>query len=328
MTKQKEVIEIDGPAHLLEKVPQLLGFYPEKSLVIVALKGQADQVLVTMSIDLPENLIDLDANFIINFKETIKRTGADGLVAILYIPKSAKNYQKIADLFMERISETFHIRDILWVKKDKWASFLCADINCCPIEGRTLEMNENITTSSKSEVAKYLSVGKTDNDLTPLLSQIAKQKAKALRNKNYEQWAKSQFIFLSQQKAFRDYDPKMWARLLIGLTDIPVRDGLLAHHIEMSQISEEPSAYLKQVALSWAQVARVAPKNFRAPICTCIGAFMWQAGEGVLARSAVDFALAEDIQFNLAKLLNNALDSGMPPWEFRDSFTKISNPWS
>jgi hypothetical protein len=55
---------------------------------------------------------------------------------------------------------------------------------------------------------------------------------------------------------------------------------------------------------------------------------MWQAGEGILARSAVDFALAQDPQFHLAKLINNALDSGMPPWEFRDAFTKISNPWS
>jgi hypothetical protein len=55
---------------------------------------------------------------------------------------------------------------------------------------------------------------------------------------------------------------------------------------------------------------------------------MWQAGEGILARSALEFALAQDPQFHLAKLINNALDSGMPPWEFRDAFTKITNPWS
>jgi hypothetical protein len=120
----------------------------------------------------------------------------------------------------------------------------------------------------------------------------------------------------------------MWARLLLGLTDIPVRDALLAHHIERAQISEDPNEYLISIAKKWAQVARVSPADFRTPICTCIAAFFWQAGEGILARGAVDFALAQDPQFHLAKLLNNALDSGMPPWEFRDAFTKITNPWS
>ena len=70
MTKPKKEIQIDGPANLLATVPHLLGFNPENSLVIVAVKGEQDQVVVTMTIDLPEKI---DEDFIQNLCETIKR---------------------------------------------------------------------------------------------------------------------------------------------------------------------------------------------------------------------------------------------------------------
>lgn len=71
MTKLKKEIQIDGPANLLATVPYLLGFNPEKSLVIVAVKGQHDQVVVSMTLDLPEKIEDLDATFMNNLKETL-----------------------------------------------------------------------------------------------------------------------------------------------------------------------------------------------------------------------------------------------------------------
>ena len=54
MTKTNKEVQIDGPANLLATVPHLLGFNPENSLVVVALKGENDQVVVTMTLDLPQ----------------------------------------------------------------------------------------------------------------------------------------------------------------------------------------------------------------------------------------------------------------------------------
>jgi hypothetical protein len=241
---------------------------------------------------------------------------------------------------MTEISSEFHVRDILWVCEHKWASYLCSDESCCPKEGRALEIEKpsiaqtelvlagRSVATKKSDLKDFLEITTVNQDLIPLISQFARQKAKSEHNQTIEKWESTQFKFLTAPKAFKELDLKLYARLLFGLTDIPVRDALLAHHIEMAQIKEDPNQYLFQIAQNWAQVAKVAPETFRPPICTCIAVFMWQAGEGILARSAVDFALAQDPQFHLAKLINNALDSGMPPWEFRDAFTKISNPWS
>jgi hypothetical protein len=78
-----------------------LGFNPENSLVIVAVKGEQDQVVVTMTIDLPEKI---DEDFTQNLCETIKRSGADGLVAIFYLQVKPNIYKELAELFMERIS--------------------------------------------------------------------------------------------------------------------------------------------------------------------------------------------------------------------------------
>ena len=340
MTKLKKEIQIDGPANLLATVPYLLGFNPEKSLVIVAVKGQQDQVVVSMTLDLPEKIEDLDANFMNNLKETLKRSGADGLVAIFYVEINPQGLQSISDLLMTEISSEFHVRDILWVCDFKWASYLCSDQTCCPQEGRRLEIDKpsiaqtelvlagRSVAPKRSDLTNFLEITRVNQELIPLLSQFARQKAKAEHNKSLVKWESTQFKFLASRKASQDLVSKLSARLLFGLTDIPIRDALLAHHIELAQINEDPNQYLFQLAQNWAQVAKVAPDTFRPPICTCIAVFMWQAGEGILARSAIEFALAQDPQFHLAKLIKNALDSGMPPWEFRDAFTKITNPWS
>jgi len=340
MTKLKKEIQIDGPANLLATVPYLLGFNPEKSLVIVAVKGQHDQVVVSMTLDLPDKIEDLDANFMNNLKETLKRSGADGLVAIFYVEINPHGLQKISELLMQEISSEFHVRDILWVCDYKWASYLCGDESCCPQDGRRLEIDKpsiaqtelvlagRSVAEKRSDLTNFLEITTVNQELIPLLSQFARQKAKAELSKTLEKWESTQFKFLTSKKAIQDLDLKLSARLLFGLTDIPIRDALLAHHIDLAQINEDPNQYLFQLAQNWAKVAKVAPATFRAPICTCIAVFMWQAGEGILARSALEFALAQDPQFHLAKLINNALDSGMPPWEFRDAFTKITNPWS
>jgi len=316
MTKLKKEIQIDGPANLLATVPYLLGFNPEKSLVIVAVKGQHDQVVVSMTLDLPDKMEDLDATFMNNLKETLKRSGADGLVAIFYVDTSPQGLQSISELLMAEISSEFHVRDILWVCDHKWASYLCSDESCCPKEGRALEIEKPSITktelvlagrsvaSKKSDLTNFLEITTVNQDLIPLISQFARQKAKSEHNQTIEKWESTQFKFLTAPKAFKELDLKLYARLLLGLTDIPLRDALLAHHIDLAQIKEDPNQYLFQIAQNWTQ------------------------GEGILARSAIEFALAQDPQFHLAKLINNALDSGMPPWEFRDAFTKISNPWS
>ena len=337
MTKIKNEIQIDGPANLLATVPYLLGFNPAKSLVIVAVKGNKDQVVVTMTLDLSEKIDGFEKDFLKKLKETIKRSGADGLVAIFYVEQNPFNYQILSETFMSEISTDFHVRDILWVCDSKWASFLCSDESCCPEQGRQLVIDENINSlsktnklvaGSKNEVQNFLKSTKINQDLVPFLSKFAKQKAKAQHQNSLEKWEGTQFKYLSAKKASQNLDIELAARLLFCLTDIPVRDGLLAHHIELAQISEDPHKYLINLAQNWAKIAVEAPETFRPPICTCIAAFMWQAGEGILARSAVNFALAQDPQFYLAKLLNSALDSGMPPWEFRDAFTKVTNPWS
>jgi len=340
MTKLKKDIQIDGPANLLATVPYLLGFNPEKSLVIVAVKGQHDQVVVSMTLDLPDKIEDLDAKFMNNLKETLKRSGADGLVAIFYVETNPHGLQSISDLLMTEISTEFHVRDILWACEGNWASYLCSDESCCPKEGRKLEIDKpsiaqtelvlagRSVASKRSDLSNFLESTTVNQDLIPILSQIARQKSKAEHSQTLEKWESSQFKFLTSKKAIQNLDLKLSARLLFGLTDIPIRDALLAHHIDLAQINEDPNQYLFQIAQNWAEVAKVSPQTFRPPICTCVAVFMWQAGEGILARSAIEFALAQDPQFHLAKLINNALDSGMPPWEFRDAFTKISNPWS
>lgn len=219
MTKPKKEVQIDGPANLLATVPHLLGFNPENSLVVVALKGENDRVVVTMTLDLPQ-ANEFDQEFINNLKETIKRSGADGLVAVFFVEKDPQTYEEVASYLMDEVSGQFHIRDILWVFENRWASFLCVDQTCCPTMGRAMLMEKQASSTSvlkvagkttlgtRSELDDFLKLTKVNHELVPLISQFAKQKAKAEHNKNHSKWAKTQFSFLSQKKAFNDFDEK------------------------------------------------------------------------------------------------------------------------
>ena len=212
MTKLKKEIQIDGPANLLATVPYLLGFNPEKSLVIVAVKGQHDQVVVSITLDLPDKLEDLDATFINNLKETLKRSGADGLVAIFYVDTNLQGLKSISELLMTEISTEFHVRDILWVSDHKWASYLCSDESCCPKEGRALEIEKPSTAqkelvlagrsvaSKKSDLTNFLEITTVNQDLIPLISQFARQKAKSEHNQTIENGRALNLNFLPHQR--------------------------------------------------------------------------------------------------------------------------------
>ena len=103
MTKLKKEIQIDGPANLLATVPYLLGFNPEKSLVIVAVKGQHDQVVVSMTLDLPDKISLVD-----QLDEKLERKK---VLAVL--KKMSPDYREILTLYFFEGQSYQEISDIL-----------------------------------------------------------------------------------------------------------------------------------------------------------------------------------------------------------------------
>jgi hypothetical protein len=98
------------------------------------------------------------------------------------------------------------------------------------------------------------------------------------------------------------------ARLLTGLADIGARD----------RCCQWTSGEHGSAALSlWTELVRVSPTPYAAAPATLLGYVAWQQGFGALANIAVQRALADDPDYSLALLIDQALADGLDPVQCR-----------
>lgn len=319
-------ITIDGPKKLLNTIPTIIKINPTNQMIVFGLKGNESKYLFHLVFPIPSQK-DLTNQFIDDFCEKVIENKADSVVLIFYVEENPRKYRKNSQMLFENLSKMVNVKDLLWVSNGSWASYLCDDLDCCPQEGNTIEIS-SVTTGIDKIKIDFLKIGKSDQKLNneakkALIAKNALKDDFKLRN-----WQKSHFKFLSAKNSISSTDKNNWARLLVGLTDIPVRDALLSHFIEVGFSKKEFSKSLVTLAKTWSKVGSVAEPQFQSPIFACISAFLWQAGEFEASKMAVKLSLAADDKFRLAHLLKNALESGVPASEFRDVFKNPAHPWT
>jgi hypothetical protein len=142
-----EVI-IDGPVDLLNNIPSLLGFKPRNTLIVVGTNSPHDKLVKTLTIPFiefeenPELVQEMLKN---KFSEV-----CDSVVLVFYMNEGFQfeaSFIQLEDYATElfdkiQVEINLGVRDVLWVKENKWASFICQDKNCCPKGGRELQTKE------------------------------------------------------------------------------------------------------------------------------------------------------------------------------------------
>lgn len=120
-----------NPKQLAQDLPGWLNYVPSEKLVMI---GTSD--------DIVEQIIELDlSNNTINEVEDFVD---DDLAYIfcLYTTRPSV-YKKLANKLFYT-SSCSYVREIMWIKNNRWASYLCLDLECCPKRG-----NEIVTDMSK-----------------------------------------------------------------------------------------------------------------------------------------------------------------------------------
>ncbi|MFL6181977.1 MAG: DUF4192 family protein, partial [Actinomycetes bacterium] len=73
----RPILRASGPADIVQLVPYLLGFHPNDSVVLIAMRGRRIVVSVRNDLDAPIELV-------VPLCITATRAGADRVVALLY----------------------------------------------------------------------------------------------------------------------------------------------------------------------------------------------------------------------------------------------------
>lgn len=331
-------IRLREPRDVLGVVPAMLGFHPEESVVLLCLGGPRRQVRITLRADLPAHP---SAAAVRELVDRASQAGAEAIVSAVYseAPETAGPHGELPHSGLVRHlrsvckAGSIELLEVLLVGRGRWWSYLCRDPSCCPREGTVLP------TEPSPEVVRYHaeSVGRgaliwprradLEASIAPpgaesrdavadafaeveaeLLERLAAGEADLVRTETVH-------LLRDVHVGYRDgggaLDVESAARLAFGLHDIKARDEILGW-----SGGAHPGAFLAVLA----DLVRVVPPPDDAPACTVLAWAAYQAGDGALAQCALDRAVASDPGYNLALLLQHALDRALTPARLGDVF--------
>ncbi len=318
---------ISGPDELVQAIPYLLGFQPERSLVLVGLRER--RLVVTARLDLA------GAHHAATLEHTIAamaRGGTCTIVAAIWDddadPAGVRPLPR-ADLvgsITEQVEQAgCELLDVVLVSGRRWWSLVCTTPECCPPQGRQLPTAPSAFATAATYEGRVVLADRRaleavlsplpEADRRPLGELVAAAEVAAVRAvadgeaKRFQRSVK-RAIFGAARAADA---PAAWeisdadvARYGAALAAPTIRDPVWLA-VDDGRLDGRPL---------WRELGRRLPSPYDAPALFLYGWAAWRAGEGALAGIAAERALISDPEYTAADLLMAALSGGVDPREF------------
>jgi hypothetical protein len=309
---------LTSPHDLLAAIPFLIGYHPENSLVLVALKD--DNVGMAMRVDMPTDIAPESYDLLASH---FQREAADAALIVAYVDSESDPEAVLINTSAALLRAGISIKESLIVSDGRYRSMLCHDSECCPPLGSPIPDIDSSRIAAEHVIAGH---PMPFANVLGLVQSIA-----ALPSAMQESWQSEvrAFWIESDSESLLDLqrdgatavidlageyalgrgaeDRELAARVIGRISDIQVRDYALGSHND-----ETADAYWQM----WRELLLIAPRGFVAPIASIFAALAYERGEGALAHKALDRALADDERYSLALLLRRVFTAGWPPQSF------------
>jgi hypothetical protein len=323
-------VQVSSARALLSLVPQLLGFKPEASAVVIGMSPPRDRVRVTLRYDLPDPPDpDLAEEIAAHAVAVIGSQRLTAAVAVGYGPQALVT--PLVDELLDAAGRAgIDLQDFLRVQDGRYWSYRCRDEACCPAAGTPFDPDADAAAAglvpggspvlaSRAAVADRVAPlgGSTEQSMgqaTRRAERHAKQvlakvrKAQRLAAARQMIAAEGLSAVSAMIAAYRaggaftsDYQV---AWLTVALRDLRVRDDAWARM--------DP-AHAQAHRRMWLDVTRRAQPGYVAAPAALLAYVAWQAGDGALANVALDRALADNDAYSMALLLRQVITAGAPP---------------
>lgn len=320
-------VQVGSPDGVLAVVPHLLGFHPNRSLVILGVTGPHDRVALSFRYDLPDPPdAELAVDIAAHACAVLSREAIPGAVVIGYGPADL-----VASAVEPVISALLHaglaIKEVLRAEGGRYWSALCPDPECCPAEGVPFDPCSHPASSALNEAGRDAfpdreALVRTLEPVPGSARVIRQATGRALRRKvklfsRAQRTGEDPARLIGDagrslvQQAIRKYrsgaeitDVGKLAALAVALADLPVRDDAWARM--------DPEHRADNVRLWTDVVIGAAPELVPAP-ASLLAFTAWQSGDGALANVAIERALDADPAYSMALLLADAVRAGLPP---------------
>ncbi len=300
------------PEDILALVPIVLGFTPDRSLVMVP--GRSRGRPPHARVDLPTQQRDI-APVVRMLLEPACRHGAKEVAFVLYGPDSPLLRSLVRRLAKDTAQRQIDILEVLRVEDGQWSVWQGRrwsepepfDAAVHPFRAEAV-LRGLVVRDSREELAESL---QPDDALVALVG--AELAGDAPNHQPASQDLVREAVWVYEVVTmFHREDPPLppseLARLLRAVRVGEVRD---AAWVSMTR-DHAPD----QVAL-WTSVLRAAPEGWAAAPAALLGLAAWLAGHGALAWCALDRCRAEDPQHSLGSLVSCMVENAVSPdlWE-------------
>jgi len=310
---------LTSPHDLLAAIPFLIGYHPQDSLVLVALKHEA--VGMAMRVDMP---VGVSAEGYDLLASHFLRDGADGAFIVAYVGAGAVDPENVLiNTSAALVRAGIDIKESLIVRNNRFRSMICSDLACCPPEGSAIPDLGSSRIAAEHVIAGHPMPFENVDGLVQSIAAVASSFESVWADEVQAFWVSSDSEEIQELQRdgataiidlvgeYREgrgaEDRELAARVIGRLSDIQVRDFALGSH------TDESADYYWAM---WRDLLRIAPRGFVAPIACLFAAMAYERGEGALAHKGLDRGLGDDDQYSLAHLLRRVFTAGWPPQSF------------
>jgi hypothetical protein len=314
MTTSQSDFQLNRPGALIAALPAVLGFVPEKSLVLVTVdRGELGCV---MRVDLSPGL----AGSVGHLAEVAAAARPDAAIAVVVDAEGAgcrlcnDEYQDLHRALAEGLAENaielldFHVVDTVgpagrWHCLDgSWGTV--DDPSSSPLamaavlDGRRLY-------ARREELLKVIEV--TDAAASDALARVIRDQADVDVDEVRD--IEDAMSAAARVAAGQQLSEAVTARLACALTEPRVRDVLYALAV---------GDRAAQAEALWAVLAQTLPPPWRVEALVLLAFSAYARGDGPLAGVSLEAALRCDATHRMAGMLDTALQSGMRPEQIRE----------
>ncbi len=325
MTSHHPDFSFTRPGALIAALPAVLGFVPEKSLVLVSLEdGRMGAVMrADLSADLIDNLHRL--------AELAATSGADDVVAVIVdadgalCPMCSADHRELCDALraeLERNSVGLYSAHVV-DRVESGGSWHCVD--GCGAGGAVEDPTASPMAAAAVLDGRRLYGRRADLHAViaiadPIRSRRLIDPIRAHAATRQAQWqadpdgsgrrdVEKALEVAARVSAGEQPSDAELAELACGLTDVAVRDTLYALAVGVDAAAAE--------AL-WSVLARCLPNPWRVEALVLLAFSAYARGDGPLAGISLEAALRSDPDHRMAGMLDTALQSGMRPEQIRE----------
>jgi hypothetical protein len=351
-------IHLTGPADVLAVLPYQLGFHPRDCLVAVSLHGIRMGLVQRIDLPPPEHVRDAVAAMI----GPLRQDNPVGVLLIGFEEREGESRAMLDEMRDVCEDNDVLVHDRMVVRGGRWWDVDCHQ-SCCPSEGLLLPapgevpavaefvgrgicpLPDRTALADRVEISSILlsrAVSALAGEWLELRREATDAGEAELEDCRASELAVWSRVLCDADDAvpIHDLPPQDLAILVVSLTDVDLRDGLIAWlcpgtlpielidptlFLLMSRSLHEPVwlsgdlgdseqvMALQRVEHRLCELCAALPDEWAVSALTVLASFTWWRGDGALTRIALDRALRVDPHYRLAQLLERMVDLAIRP---------------